>query len=187
MGSLDAQAANAEKQNARFQQLVASQEAQSQAISDAFDQVRLLIIQNTSDPNLAQGLLDQMGQQDPIQKALSNQLHGLAAISQSKANELAQRAANQRSLNQLATTQGGIGQKSLTAAAIAGSFSACRRDPVVSQYEAECNAGSAASCYRAAAALCQCGLSKGASGNEAQELQQCVAQNTQDASSVAGP
>jgi hypothetical protein len=182
-----APAPNAAQQNLELQQLIASQEATTQALDEATDELRLLIIQDTSDPNLAKALLDQMGQPDPIQQALSNQLHGLGAISQSKADQLSQPATYQRA--QAGQLSGGTQQtssnlNSLTAQGVAACSTACMNDASVNQYAAQCDRGSASSCYRAAAALCQCNLTHGGCGNDAQQLQACVVQNTNDASAL---
>jgi hypothetical protein len=72
-------------------------------------------------------------------------------------------------------------QPSATAAKIAACSAACMNNPSVNLYAGKCKAGSVSSCYRAAAALCQCHLSSGGCGNDLRRLQSCVSQNTNDA------
>jgi hypothetical protein len=78
-----------------------------------------------------------------------------------------------------AGSQPAPGQKS--ALKIAACSAACMKNPTVSQYAAKCSAGSASSCYQAAAALCECNLSSGGCGNDTQKLQSCITDNTHDA------
>ncbi len=78
-----------------------------------------------------------------------------------------------------AGSQPAPGQKS--AVKIAACSAACMKNPAVSEYAAKCGAGSASSCYHAAAALCECNLSSGGCGNDTKKLQSCITENTHDA------
>jgi hypothetical protein len=217
----DTQAATAAAQSLAFQQMIANQTARMSEIDAVADAFRMVIIQTTSDPELAQALTDQIGKPDPLQQALTQQLQNMASVSQANAQRgmLQQQGALQQGL--LQQIKGGTpisqpnlqrvgapsgaeqaiprmsvqfqstpgtpqrsGQKLPSAASIIACSNSCMRNPTVNQFAAQCKAGSAASCYRAAAALCQCNLSSGGCGGNAQQLQACVSQNTQDANSL---
>jgi hypothetical protein len=161
--TLGAQATAANQQNLMFQSLLASQAQQQQQLNSGIDQILMTIIENTSDPALASALANQIGQTDPIQQALTDQLNALGSISQTTSKQKSSLAAN------------------------AGTCSAaCGQDLGVLSFQADCTTGNFASCYRAAAALCQCNINKGGCGNNAQALQSCVASNTNSADSLMG-
>ncbi len=84
---LGADAATANQQNLMFQSWISSQALQQQQLSSGFDQILMTIIQNTSDPTLASALAGQIGQTDPIQKALADQLNAMGSISQNSADQ----------------------------------------------------------------------------------------------------
>jgi hypothetical protein len=75
-------------------QIIAIQRTENQELQNAFDQLKLLIAQNTSDTNLAQALLQSVGQPDSIQQALSTQLQALQGISGNIAQRNAGRSSN---------------------------------------------------------------------------------------------
>ncbi len=62
--------------------------------------------------------------------------------------------------------------------------SACANSSEVQRLSAQCNGGSQAACYQAAASLCQCSISNGGCGADTNQLQACVQQNTQSANSM---
>ena len=64
-----------------FQSIVANEAATSDQIQQASDDVLVAIAQNTSNPALAQALLQEVGRPDPIAAALNQQLQSLAATS----------------------------------------------------------------------------------------------------------
>ena len=82
---------------ANASQMIAIQRTESQEVQNAFDQLKLLIAQNTSDPNLAQSLLQSVGQPDPNQQALDTQLQALLGISANIAQQNAARSASSSS------------------------------------------------------------------------------------------
>ena len=135
-----------------MQEILSTQAAETQAITNGIDQIVLALIQNSSNTELAKAMLNQMSQPDPMQQALKEQLQGFSDISQADAN----RACS----------------------------AACANNPDVQRLTAQCNSGSQASCYQAAASLCQCSISNGGCGSDINQLQACVQQNNQSANSL---
>ena len=101
-------------QSQAFQNMIAAQVARSQALYDFRDQVATLIMQNTSDPAVANAMSQLIGQSDPIQDALNQQLQGLADVSAAQAQaRMAVAQANLVSVQQQqAAQQSGSGQQS---------------------------------------------------------------------------
>jgi len=107
--SANAQLNYAEQQIAQseaFQNMIAAQAARSQALFDFRDQIATLIMQNTSDPAVANAMSQLIGQSDPIQDALNQQLQGLAGVSAAQAQaRLAVAQANLASVQQQLAVQ----------------------------------------------------------------------------------
>jgi len=145
---------NANQANVVLQEILSTEAAEVQAITNGIDQIMLALIQGNSNADMARALQNRMNQPNLMQQTLNDQLQGFSAISQASAN------------------------RSCSAA--------CSNSPDVQRLTAQCNAGSQAACYQAAASLCQCSLSNGGCGYDANQLQACVQQNTQAANSLAG-
>ena len=90
--------------------VISNQIAMSEALQQSEDQILLTIMENTSDPQLKQALAQSIGQPDPIADALTQQLQGLAAISQASAQRAAQ--AQQAAQQQAQQTAQQAGQQS---------------------------------------------------------------------------
>ena len=69
-----------------MQEILSTQAAETQAITNGIDQIVLALLQNSSNTELAKAMLNQMGQPDPMQQALKEQLQGFSDISQADAN-----------------------------------------------------------------------------------------------------
>jgi hypothetical protein len=67
-----------------------------------------------------------------------------------------------------------------------GNCNACSQNPDVAHYTSECSSGTISSCYRAAAALCQCQMNSGGCGYDTPQLQACANSNAQTADSMKG-
>jgi DNA mismatch repair ATPase MutL len=138
--------------NVVLQEILSTEAAEVQAVTNGIDQIILALIQNSSNTELAKAIQNRMNQPDPLQGALNDQLAGFSAISQANANRAC--------------------------------AAACANSSDVQRLSAQCNSGSQAACYQAAASLCQCSISNGGCGADMNQLQACVQQNTQSANSM---
>lgn len=68
-------------QSQAFQQMIALQIAQNQMLSNATSQMAAIVMNSTSDPNVAAAMQQLIGQDDPIQDALNQQLQNLSDTS----------------------------------------------------------------------------------------------------------
>jgi hypothetical protein len=88
-----------------LQQILSTQAAEQQAITNGIDQIILALIPNSSNPEMARALLKQMDQPDPMQQALNNQMQGFTDISQTNANNACSAACSNSSDVQRFTAQ----------------------------------------------------------------------------------
>ncbi|MGB7281273.1 MAG: hypothetical protein WBE13_03340 [Candidatus Acidiferrum sp.] len=92
-------------QSQMFQNMIASQIAESNEIYQFRDAIATAIMQNTSDPAVADAMSQMIGQTDPIQDALNQQLQALSDLSASQSQ--ARLAAAQAKLSAAQQGQGG--------------------------------------------------------------------------------
>jgi hypothetical protein len=94
VAAMNAQAANAERQlieSQRFTEMIMSEIQTQQNVQKGIDAFLTILMENTSDPAIKKGLAGAIGQPNPINDALNQQLLGLAKISATKAQQNAAR------------------------------------------------------------------------------------------------
>jgi hypothetical protein len=110
-------------------QAISNQIAMSEALQQSEDQILLTIMENTSDPQLKQAIAQSIGQPDPIADALTQQLQGLAAISQASARQAALAKQNSGSGGIGGNQGAGSGQGSGTSSSTNGFCPDCAPPP----------------------------------------------------------